>query len=96
MAKDYPRLWRDVTKVLDEDTAIRALAEILVDREGGTFIANLNRRDAELCIEILDYVSLSLIHPIHRSLSPAQMAFFIRPSQSMTSCLRRNRLSSSL
>ena len=67
MAKDYPRLWRDVTSASDEDNAVRTLAEILVDREGRTFIGNSERGDAELCIEILDYVSLSLTHP---SISP--------------------------
>ena len=96
MAKNYPRLWKDVTGASDEGEAVRILAEILVDREGGFFIANLNRGDAELCIEILDYVSFSLIHPIHFPLSPTQMAFFIRASQSTTSNRQRNWLSSSL
>ena len=77
MAKDYLRLWRDITNASDEGEAIRTLAEILVDREGRTFITNLKRGDAELCIEILDYVSLSLIRPIHSPLSPTQISFLL-------------------
>ena len=64
MAKDYPQLWKDVTSARDERKAVRILAEILADREGRTFIRTLKRADAELCIEILDHVSLSLIRPI--------------------------------
>ena len=57
MAKDYQRLWKDVTGTKDEGKAVRTLAEILVDKEGRSFISNLERKDAELCIEILDQVS---------------------------------------
>ena len=57
MAKDYQRLWKDVTSTSDEKKAVRTLAGILVDREGRSFISNLLRKDAELCIEILDRVS---------------------------------------
>jgi len=57
MAKDYRRLWEDVTSTNDEGEAVRTLAEILRDKEGRTFISNLERRDAELCIETLDHVS---------------------------------------
>ena len=96
MTKDYPQLWKDVASGSDDGKAIRTLAEILVDEEARTFIENLKRGDAELCIEILDCVSLSLIHPIHFPLSPTQMAFFIRASQSTTSNWQRNRPSSSL
>ena len=64
MAKDYPQLWKNVTSSRDEGRAVRTLAEILVDREGRTFIGALKRADAELCIEILDHVSLGLIRPI--------------------------------
>ena len=51
------RLWNDITSTDDEGKAIRTLAKILVDKEGRKFIANLGRKDAELCIEILDHVS---------------------------------------
>ena len=64
MAKDYSQLWKDVTSARDEGKAVRTLAEILVDREGRAFIGALNRADAELCMEMLDHVSLSLIRPI--------------------------------
>ena len=69
MAKDYQRLWRDITRTIDEGNTVQALAEILLDQEGRTFISQLGRRDAELCIEILDYVSRDLCLP----LSPSQM-----------------------
>ena len=57
MANDYGRLWKDVTNTTDESKAVRILAKILADKEGRAFISRLKRRDAELCIEILDSVS---------------------------------------
>ena len=57
MAKDYQRLWKDVTSTSDEGKAVRNLADILLDKDGRTFVSNLARKDAELCIEILDHVS---------------------------------------
>ena len=56
MAKNYQRLWKEVTSTTDEAKAVRTLAEILAEKEGRTFISRLERRDAELCIEILDHV----------------------------------------
>ena len=57
MAKDFRRLWKDATNTIDQAKAVRILADILVDKEGRVFISRLERKDAELCIEILDYVS---------------------------------------
>ena len=57
MAKDYRQLWQAVTGASDEDTAVRTLAEIVLDKRGRLFILELGRNDAELCIEILDRVS---------------------------------------
>lgn len=57
MAKDYQRLWEDVTNANGEAQAVRTLAKILTDKEGRGFISSLERRDAGLCIEILDRVS---------------------------------------
>jgi len=57
MAKDHGRLWKEVAGTTDEGKAIRTLAEILADKEGGTFVSNLGHKDAELCIEILNRVS---------------------------------------
>ena len=94
MTKDYPQLWKNVTSSRDEDKAVRILAEILVDREGRSFVGTLKRADAELCVEILDHVSLSLIRQI-RSLLPDSDCLFIRASQSIISKPRRNGLSSS-
>ena len=56
MAKDFRRLWKDATNTIDQTKAVRILADILVDKEGRVFISRLERKDAELCIEILDYV----------------------------------------
>ena len=57
MVKDYQQLWKGVTSAGDEGKAVRTLAEILLDKEGRTFILNLERNDSKLCIEILDHVS---------------------------------------
>ena len=56
MAKGYQQLWKDVTNATDDAKAVRTLAGILADREGRTFISRLERKDAELCIKILDRV----------------------------------------
>ena len=70
MAKDYQRQWQDITDTIDEAKAVRILAEILVEKEGRTFISSLERKDAELCIEILDHVRCDMhLFP----LSPSQM-----------------------
>jgi len=71
MAKNYQRLWKEVTSTIDEAKSVRILAEILVDKEGRTFVSRLGREDAELCIEILDHVSRNLqfsLHHLRRSL----------------------------
>ena len=70
MAKNYQQLWEDVTasSTVDEVKAVRTLAGILADKEGRVFISSLERKDAELCIEILDHVSRDL----HSPSSPAQ------------------------
>ena len=57
IAKNHQRLWDDVTNATDEGKAVRTLAKILVDKEGRDYISRLDRRDAELCIGILDRVS---------------------------------------
>ena len=56
MAKNYQRLWEEVTSGIDDAKSVRTLAEILVEKEGRAFVSRLGRRDAELCIEILDHV----------------------------------------
>jgi hypothetical protein len=91
MTKDYQRLWKDVTRITDEGKAVRTLAEILVDKEGRVFLSRLERKDAELCIEILDHVSRDL----HLLPSFAISDGFTRASQSTTSEPPRSRLSSS-
>ena len=91
MAKDYQRLWKDVTSTHDEGQVIRTLAKILADREGRNFISNSLRKDAELCIELLDRVSRAL----HQHPFSAVLYASSRVSRSTTSKRRRNRLSSS-
>ncbi|KAF9789265.1 kinase-like domain-containing protein [Thelephora terrestris] len=54
MVKDFRRLWQDVTSATDEAGAVRALAEILTEKEGRSFISSLERSDAEFCFDILD------------------------------------------
>ena len=72
MAKNYPQLWKDITtsRTIYEVKAVRTLARILADNEGRVFISSLKRKDAELCIEVLDHVSRDL----YTSSSPPQMA----------------------
>jgi len=70
MAKDYSQIWKAVTSANDEGEAVRTLADIVLDKPGRAFILELERDDAELCIEILDRVSRdSYLLP----LSPSQM-----------------------
>lgn len=60
MAKDYQRLWEDITvsSKSDEAEAVRTLTEIVVEKEGRAFISSLDRAEAELCIELLNRVGL--------------------------------------
>ena len=91
MAEDYQQLWKGVAGTTDEANAVRLLAEILVDRKGRALISRLDRKDAELCIEILDRVGYDL-HPL---LASAVSDGFIRASQSTASKMPRSRHSSS-
>lgn len=66
-ARDHQQLWKDVASKADEAEAVRSLAEILADKEGRSFISLLERKDAELCVGILDHVSRELRLPlVHR------------------------------
>ena len=69
MTKNYQRLWKDVASTIDEAKAVRTLAEILADTEGRAFISRLERKHAELCIDILDRVSCVLHFPLSPSLT---------------------------
>ena len=90
MANEYQRLWMDVANPTDEAQAIRSLAEILSNKEGKIFISRLDRKDAELCVEILGDVGPDLHspcsqpQPVHQgiaaehNLRPAEkQAFFV-------------------
>ena len=86
MVKDYRWLWKDVASASNRDEAVRTLAEILPDKEGRTFISNLERADTGLCIEILDLVSRD-----PRLLPPAVLDSFARASRGTTSKPQRSR-----
>ena len=91
MAKYYQRLWKDVTRAIDEANAVRTLTEILADEEGRAFVSRLERKDAKSCIEILDRVSRDLYLLSSSTVSDG----LVRALQSTTSTLPRSRLSSS-
>ena len=57
MATDYEQLWKVVTDTTDDATSVPALAGVLADREGRGFVSRLGRKQAELCVAILDRVS---------------------------------------
>ena len=61
MAKDFQRLWKDVTGAEDEAAAVRALAEILVQKDGRAFVSRLENKYTDFCIDLLDRVS----HDLH-------------------------------
>ena len=62
MEKDYQQLWEAVINALGE-AKTRALAEIVVDREGRVFVSGLDHEAAKLCFEILDSVGCNLHLP---------------------------------
>jgi len=57
MTVDFNRLWKKARTATDEAESIRTLAEILTSKDGRAFILDLEVKDAELCIEILDHVN---------------------------------------
>jgi len=63
VAKDYEKLWEGVAKATNEVEAVRALAQIVFDKHGRAFTLGLKPKDAELCVETLDYVSCDLRLP---------------------------------
>ena len=86
----YQVLWEDVTNATSEAEAVQALAKIVVDKHGRAFALCLELMAAELCVEILDYVSCGLCP------SPfAAVDDLFRASQSAISDHPRGALSSS-
>lgn len=55
--KDYRRFWDDITSTSEESKAVRTPADILSDNKGRSLVSGLERKDAELCVEILGRVS---------------------------------------
>jgi len=68
MTKEPRRLWEEVASIADEAGAVRALCEILADKDGRCFVSHLERKEAELCIEVLDRVSRGLYLTLFRFL----------------------------
>ena len=60
MDKDYQQLWKGVTNAADGTEAVQALAKIVTDKRGRAFTLGLEPKEAELCVEMLDYVSCNL------------------------------------
>jgi len=61
------RQWEDVTNATNATEAIRALAKILIDKEGRDFaLRRLEPEAAKPCIETLDYVSCDIDFPFRR------------------------------
>lgn len=56
MAVDFNERWEKARTATDKAESVRTLAKILSFEDGQTFISNLEPPEAELCIEILDYV----------------------------------------
>ena len=56
----HRKLWEDVANATDDVSAVRALANIVVEKQGRAFALTLNHKEAELCVETLDYVSRDL------------------------------------
>ena len=63
MEKDYQKLWEVVINGPDH-AKTQALAEIVVDGGGRTFISSLEREAAKICMDVLDIVSRDLRLPI--------------------------------
>ena len=90
MAEGYRRLWKQVTDSIDEATAVRALVDILIDKEGRAFALGLNPKDAEYCIDLLGRVSRNL--PLQSFVVSDGL---VRALEAEISKLLRNRFSSS-
>ena len=74
MVVDYNRLchWEKARNGSDEVESVRILAKILSSTNGRTFILDLEPPGAELCLEILDYVSSNSPPIISDGRSPIQ------------------------
>ena len=61
MVVDFNLLWNRARSAAtsDEAESVRIMADILSSKEGRRFITSLELPEAELCIEILDYVQIS-------------------------------------
>jgi hypothetical protein len=89
VVKDSKKLWKSFAKATNEGKVVQILAEILSDEDGGEFISDLERTDAELCIEILTNVSFNP-HP-HSSFVVSNTS--LRPLRGTSSNLLKGKLS---
>jgi len=91
MDQHYQQLWKEIAEAESGAEAVRTLAEILADKEGRIFILRLERKNAKLCIEVLDRVSCDLY------LLPSFVSSdgLVRASSTTTSEPPRSRISSS-
>ena len=64
MVNGYQQLWKGIASGTNEAEAVSVLAKVLADEEGRGFISLLERKEAELCIGILDRVSRKLRFPL--------------------------------
>ncbi|KAF9643106.1 hypothetical protein BDM02DRAFT_3273215 [Thelephora ganbajun] len=71
MAKDYGRLWKDVTNATSECKAVHILTEILSDEDRAP-ILHLGSNDAKLCVDILGRVIVK-----HNLKTAEKHAFFV-------------------
>lgn len=62
-ATEFARLWAQVVHSTSVSDSVRILAQVLVQRDGRTFISHLKPKDAELCIELLGHVSHGFHYP---------------------------------
>lgn len=60
MDKDYRQLWEAAADSTDKIKAVRCLAKILAKDKERHFISDVGKEGAELCIDILNYVSCYL------------------------------------
>ena len=59
MVTYFNGLWKKARVAMDETESVQTLARILSSKDGRAFIPDLVPQDAEICIEILDHVSLN-------------------------------------
>ena len=70
MSANFNKLWAKVRTAESEADSIRALAQILLSREGRAFVLGLGPIDGVLCIELIDHVRPNATPTIRDAYSP--------------------------